>query len=1290
MASRTVEYSPDPEEIDALETDEFVAIFPTSRSRSAANRAPIDEQTSLLGDVGAPRKKPFYRPRPLWLVPFAIIAALVRGMTLAPRVTVFKTLACDQIAPKEPQNTFLDLRRLPLLRPDATRDTHPVPIMVYNSNGESSEFPTRRCTADPIAVEGRAAKIQAAYAMTMGLLSAFTTGWWGTFGDRYGRTRLLAVSTLGWFLTDLCFILTSTPGSPLADHGGKLVLIAPVFEGLLGGWSTLQSGTSAYISDCTSSGSRASVFSRFTGVGFLGFSLGPMLGAWLIRHPLPLFAGHPSGGQTVTTVFWAAALGSLINFVFVFFILPESVPKNERVSSPVVRHQEVIIAGVPIPKHEGSVFLPPFVVSFLSPLRTFLPAKLPAHGNRKARRDWSLTLLVMALFGYLLSAGLYQIKYLYGSHVYSWTPEQLSYYISFMGGGRALFLLFAFPLVISTFKPKSTLPPAAPNAAGIKVKPKPTKEHLAREIKFDLRLARISLCIDIMANTAIVLAPAPTYTMDLMSTPTDDAQFRSSQALFVMASWTASWGAGLIPAIHSLALSIMQSRVLLAEDAGDNSNANSAGVDTGKLFGALAILQATGQMILGPMLFALIYSNTVATYPKAVFGAAIGILFLALSVTLLVRSPLAELRKNNGKAPEVLTPATMSLQKKAASRATTPAALLFTGPVPIPDGPHNDQTPPTATPALSLSSSVSSSSDADDDMDNADGLAIPPRAPTSYDNFSTVHTEFGHCNNEKFRFTSKDDPKAPVLPHIEQAPYYILLSTYISYLILIVLGHVRDFLGKRFRADSYKHLMPSNGYAPLNSDFDSFYTRRLKTRMDECFSQPVTGVAGRTIQLLDRYSADYNHNQILTGGKTRALNISSYNYLRHGVSSCGSRLEGGSSDLHGLAESLVARFVGQDDALISSMGFATNSAYIPALVGKGCLVISDELNHASIRFGVRLSGASVRMFKHNNMKSLEKLLREVISQGQPKSHRPWKKILVIVEGLFSMEGTLLDLPRLVELKQRYKFALWVDEAHSIGALGPHGRGVADYFGVPPKSIDILMGTFTKSFGAAGGYIAGSKALIDRLRVRGHSGAYAESMAPPVLTQVIASMASIMGIAPPVTRSSSSSSTNTVTAVQPYDFPGRAPASCLPTWLSLPRPLADGSEGHSRLRRLAFNSRYLHRGLIKLGFITYGHPASPIVPLLLFNPGKMCLFHRMMKERQTPIIVVVVAYPATPLVTSRVRFCVSAAHTKEDIDTILIACDEVGDVLDLKHGLGRSERWGIDEIRARAVELANEE
>ncbi|KIY43821.1 PLP-dependent transferase [Fistulina hepatica ATCC 64428] len=655
---------------------------------------------------------------------------------------------------------------------------------------------------------------------------------------------------------------------------------------------------------------------------------------------------------------------------------------------------------------------------------------------------------------------------------------------------------------------------------------------------------------------------------------------------------------------------------------------------------------------------------------------------------------------------------------------------------------------PTSTPALSFSSTITTTSaDTLDeaDIDNQNGLCFPVRSPTSEEVFTTVHTEFGHCANPDYRTTSAYTPGTSVTTPEVDPPYYILITTYISYLVLIVLGHVRDFFGKRLFPSYYTHLTPHDGYAALTSDFDSFYTRRLKQRLYECFEQPVAGVAGRTIVFKDRLSTDYNETQQYTGTYTRALNISSYNYLgfaqgqggcadaveetlhRYGIGAGGVRLEGGSSELHTLAEALVARFVGMEDSLISSMGFATNSTLIPALVNKGCLVISDELNHASIRWGVRSSGAQVRMFKHNDMNALEDLLREVISQGQPRTHRPWKKILIIVEGLYSMEGDMVNLPRIIELKKKYKFYLFVDEAHSIGALGAHGRGVTDYFSLDPRDIDILMGTFTKSFGAAGGYVSGKKAVIDRLRLRGYTGPYAEAMTAPVIMQVVATMASIMSVAHlrPVASLSPSSSTSTINPsgsqyADGYTHPGPAPASMFPPWFlalaSSPElctnvpllspsvtPSLDlsGVAGNDRIRRLAFNARYLSLGLRMLGFITYGHPNAPIVPLLLFHPAKMLLFHRLMlcrgvpkggktpTRRRGPICTVVVAYPATSLTTSRVRFCISAAHTKEDIDEVLRACDEIGDYLDLKHGLPPNERWTIDQVVANAVQLVND-
>ena len=546
--------------------------------------------------------------------------------------------------------------------------------------------------------------------------------------------------------------------------------------------------------------------------------------------------------------------------------------------------------------------------------------------------------------------------------------------------------------------------------------------------------------------------------------------------------------------------------------------------------------------------------------------------------------------------------------------------------------------PSLSLPTISLSTARADSAN----MDEPPTTLFQPPSPAEARRIAKAHAQFGPLGHHTHRYTSRHQGGSFPAPVMDEPPYYYLLTTYLSYLILIIFGHVRDYFGKRFRKQDYRHLQAHDGYAALNSDFDNFYIRRLKMRINDCFARPVTGVPGRYITLIDRKSDDHNLHFKLTGTTTETLNMSSYNYLgfaqsegpcadfveenikRYGVTVNSARADVGTSDLHVEVEELIARFVGKESAMVFSMGFGTNATAFPALIGKGCLVISDELNHASIRFGARLSGAMIEMFKHNDVKDLERLLREVISQGQPRTHRPWKRILVVVEGLYSMEGTMCNLPGLVALKKKYKFNLFVDEAHSIGALGPKGRGVCDYFGIDTSEVDILMGTLTKSFGANGGYIAGDKAIIDKLRVTNAGSIYGESPAPPVLAQISSALRIIAG-----------------------EFvPG---------------------QGEERLQRLAFNSRYLRLGLKRLGFIVYGHDDSPIIPVLLYNPAKMPAFsHEMLKRK---ISVVVVGYPATPLVSSRARFCVSAAHTKDDLDRLLEACDEIGNVLQLKFSSG---------------------
>ncbi|KAJ1741385.1 serine palmitoyltransferase component [Coemansia sp. RSA 989] len=476
-------------------------------------------------------------------------------------------------------------------------------------------------------------------------------------------------------------------------------------------------------------------------------------------------------------------------------------------------------------------------------------------------------------------------------------------------------------------------------------------------------------------------------------------------------------------------------------------------------------------------------------------------------------------------------------------------------------------------------------------------------------------------------------------PHVLEIPWFALVTTYLSFVVLGLVAKIEDFLGKKFKPEEYKHLRVQNGYAPMVSDFDSLWFRHVYVRLRDCFSRPIMGVAGGHVGIADRFTTDYNKTFVYTGKEHRVLNLASYNYLgfaqsegpcadkveeallTQGIAQGSSRSEAGRTRMLVETEEMVARFVGTEAALIVSMGYATNSLIMPALVGKGCLIISDELNHSSLIIGARLSGATIRVFRHNNTADLEKKLRKSISQGQPRTHRPWKKILVVVEGLYSMEGEYCNLPKIVELKSKYKFYLYVDEAHSIGALGKRGRGICDHFGVDPHKVDVLMGTFTKSFGATGGYIAGSLEMIDYLRIHTFASVYAEPMTVPVLAQVSSSMKMIMG------------------------------------------EDENAQLGQLKLKQLRDNSRYFAEELRKLGFMMMGDPGSPVIPLLLFNPAKMSAFSRECLKRD--IAVVAVSYPATPMLTSRVRFCVSASHTREDLDYALQQISEVGDLLLLK-------------------------
>ncbi|KAL7494741.1 hypothetical protein ACHAWT_006968 [Skeletonema menzelii] len=524
-------------------------------------------------------------------------------------------------------------------------------------------------------------------------------------------------------------------------------------------------------------------------------------------------------------------------------------------------------------------------------------------------------------------------------------------------------------------------------------------------------------------------------------------------------------------------------------------------------------------------------------------------------------------------------------------------------------------------------------------------------------------------------------------PH-QDITVFAAITTYLGYIVLIVTGHIRDVCanifrkGRYFRSAHKKKQQQSNNsmsagnypsddftkYSPLLKSWENFYTRRLYHRIQDCFNRPIASRPCAIISVLERVSFDGNKTMSVLGklsnlrnssrqllyengehydetsdGRVvrKCLNLGSYNYLgfaddwditcREGVtqslinlpSSVGSsRLEYGTTSLHRSVERIVASFVGKEDAVVLNMGFNTNATIIPTLMTSGGdLIVSDELNHTSIVNGARASGAAIRTFRHNDSADLELTLREAIVYGQPRTRRPWNRILVVVEGIYSMEGEYCDLRNIVSVSKKYGAYVYLDEAHSIGAMGPSGRGCCEYTGVDPSEVDILMGTFTKSFGGMGGYVAADKRVVDMLRKECAGSAYHNSLSPVVCQQIISSFQVIMG--------------------------------------------QDGTNiGKRKLNALRDNSNYFRMRLTDMGLHVLGHFDSPIMPVMLYNPTKIAAFSRECLKRG--LAVVVVGFPAVPILMSRARFCISAGHTRDELDRALKELDEIADLLKLRY------------------------
>ncbi|VEP13515.1 7-keto-8-aminopelargonate synthetase-like enzyme [Hyella patelloides LEGE 07179] len=347
------------------------------------------------------------------------------------------------------------------------------------------------------------------------------------------------------------------------------------------------------------------------------------------------------------------------------------------------------------------------------------------------------------------------------------------------------------------------------------------------------------------------------------------------------------------------------------------------------------------------------------------------------------------------------------------------------------------------------------------------------------------------------------------------------------------------------------------------------------------------------------------------------INFATYNYIgmcgdrkvdqsaqnaiaRYGTSASASRLIAGEKPLHRELEQAIANFIGAEDSIVMVGGHATNVTTIGHLFGKDDLVLYDALSHNSILQGCFTSGASLVAFPHNDFNTLAEILRD---------RRPrYQKVLIVIEGVYSTDGDIADLPAFVALKKKYKTFLMVDEAHSMGTIGDTGRGISEYFGVNPSDVDIWMGTLSKSFASCGGYIAGSKALIEYLKYTAPGFVFSVGMSPPNAGATLAAIE--------------------VLKAEPQR--------------------AVQLQNNAKLFLSLAKEKGLNTGMSK---------DSPVIPIIVGNSLKSIQLSQNMFKRG--INVPFMIYPSVPQNGARLRFFVTCNHTEEQIRlTVDILAEEL--------------------------------
>ncbi|MDR1552020.1 MAG: aminotransferase class I/II-fold pyridoxal phosphate-dependent enzyme [Prevotellaceae bacterium] len=308
---------------------------------------------------------------------------------------------------------------------------------------------------------------------------------------------------------------------------------------------------------------------------------------------------------------------------------------------------------------------------------------------------------------------------------------------------------------------------------------------------------------------------------------------------------------------------------------------------------------------------------------------------------------------------------------------------------------------------------------------------------------------------------------------------------------------------------------------------------------------------------------------------------------KYGTGCAGSRYLNGTLDIHVELEEKLAKFLGKEAAIVYSTGFQSNQGVIPTVIGRNDYVILDELDHASIIEGARLAFGKTFKFRHNDMEALENVLKRC----EPNSIK-----LIVVDGVFSMEGDIANLPEIVKLAEKYTANIMVDDAHGLGVIGKNGAGTASHYGLTDK-VDIIMGTFSKSFASLGGVVASSERIINFIKHTSRSLIFSASMTPASAAAVLAAL-EIMQTEP------------------------------------------------ERIEHLMNMTRYSIKTFRDFGF-DIGQPETPIIPILIRDNVKTFMFTKLLMSEG--VFVNPVVSPAVAEDMTMIRFSLMATHTKEQID-----------------------------------------